>query len=308
MASNIEDRFPTWGEAGESPPDGFFYEGGDQINEKHLDYLWNNIDKFRDDVDAAISDIKGSSGTAVAEAETITEGGNLLGDLNTVDGETLWDESEKQIPQSRLESTTITLNGGDGLKGGSTAALGGSFSLNIEPSDFAGNGLKDDGADNIAVEASDFIGDGIELDANGNIIISPIDFAGKHLSEDANGNLSVDNDFIENTGNTNTFQSTPTQFVTAANTSGGTGFDEKGIFARVSEIKLEATNETTASIQYADGTSDSITKTTVGEAKTLQKTVDKYAVKAAVNNIDNASNGGSVEIKVRDVAEHSHGI
>jgi hypothetical protein len=109
---------------------------------------------------------------------------------------------------------------------------------------------------------------------------------------------------IDNTPtSTNSFESTPTSFVTAASTGSGTGFDQKGIYARVSEISLSTSNDTTASIQYADGTSDSI-----GESDGLQKSVDKYAVEATVNNTDNSSNGGSVEIKIRDVSNHSHTI
>jgi hypothetical protein len=154
MAWTIEDRFPTWGETGESPPDGFFYEGGDQINEKHLDYLWDNLDALRDDANAALTDIDSDSDGVVDEADALTNGGSLLGDLNAADGETLWDESEGYIPQGRLENTTITLSGGDGLKGGSTAALGGSFSLDIEPADFAGTNLSDDGSDNLQLDIS----------------------------------------------------------------------------------------------------------------------------------------------------------
>lgn len=42
---DLSNKFPTWGEVGELPPDGFFYEGGDRVNEKHLDSLWNTIDE-----------------------------------------------------------------------------------------------------------------------------------------------------------------------------------------------------------------------------------------------------------------------
>ena len=37
----VDNQFPLWGREGESPADGFEYEGGDQVNEKHLNYLWN---------------------------------------------------------------------------------------------------------------------------------------------------------------------------------------------------------------------------------------------------------------------------
>jgi len=154
MAWTIQDRFPTWGETGESPPDGFFYEGGDQVNEKHLDYLWDSIDALRDDTNAALSDLDSDADGVVDEADAVTSGGSLLGDLNATGGETIWDESAGYIPQTRLENTTITVSGGGGLKNGGTASLGGSVSLDIEPADFAGTNLTDDGADNLQLDIS----------------------------------------------------------------------------------------------------------------------------------------------------------
>lgn len=46
----ITDRFPTWGDTGEQPSSGFQYSGGDQVNEKHLDYLWDALHKFQEDI------------------------------------------------------------------------------------------------------------------------------------------------------------------------------------------------------------------------------------------------------------------
>lgn len=69
MAWSITDRFPSWGEAGESPADGFFYSGGDQVNEKHLDYLWNSVRGLEDDVQAALSDIDSNADGIVDEAD-----------------------------------------------------------------------------------------------------------------------------------------------------------------------------------------------------------------------------------------------
>jgi len=85
----------------------------------------------------------------------------------------IWDTSAKEIPDSAmgnidnstLTNSSITLNGGDGLKNGSTASLGGSFNLDIEPADFAGSFLSDDGAENLRVD----IGFGVEDDGSGNI-------------------------------------------------------------------------------------------------------------------------------------------
>ena len=70
MTWDITDRFPDWGETGESPPTGFFYEGGDQVNEKHLDYLWNSVKGLEDDVQAALDDIDNDSDGKVDAAES----------------------------------------------------------------------------------------------------------------------------------------------------------------------------------------------------------------------------------------------
>lgn len=54
--SDLQNRFPDWGESGTLPSSGFFYDGGDQVNEKHLDALWNNIDLQFDELITGIRD------------------------------------------------------------------------------------------------------------------------------------------------------------------------------------------------------------------------------------------------------------
>lgn len=71
MAWTITDRFPSWGESGEFPADGFFYEGGDQVNEKHLDALWNGIKGLENDVQAALNDIDSDSDGTVDNADQL---------------------------------------------------------------------------------------------------------------------------------------------------------------------------------------------------------------------------------------------
>jgi hypothetical protein len=56
-------------------------------------------------------------------------------------GTTIWDSLNNYIPQERLENDSITLNTGNGLKNGSTASLGSTFSIDVEPSDFTGETL-----------------------------------------------------------------------------------------------------------------------------------------------------------------------
>lgn len=113
------------------------------------------------------------------------------------DTTTIWNSSGGYIEQAVLENDAITLNAGDGLKNGSTASLGGSFSLDIEPGDFAGSFLSDDGSDNLAVN----IAAGLEGDGNGNIRVdedadftftSALDFnAGLNVSADITDGSNV---------------------------------------------------------------------------------------------------------------------
>lgn len=66
--TDFTNRFPTWGDTGESPSSGYQYAGGDNINQKHQDYLWNSIEKQIDDIIAEFDSPIGDPNT-----ETITE-------------------------------------------------------------------------------------------------------------------------------------------------------------------------------------------------------------------------------------------
>lgn len=58
------------------------------------------------------------------------------------------------IANAKLSNSSVTVTAGDGLKNGGSVALGASVTLNIEPNDFAGAGLEDDGSDNLRIAAS----------------------------------------------------------------------------------------------------------------------------------------------------------
>jgi FtsZ-binding cell division protein ZapB len=57
------------------------------------------------------------------------------------------------IPNADLANSSVTVTSGDGLKNGGSASLGSSTTLDVEPSDFAGSALEDDGSDNLAVSS-----------------------------------------------------------------------------------------------------------------------------------------------------------
>jgi len=160
------------------------------------------------------SQIKAFIGGNVAITNTNLE---LDLDLQTTDGTTIWDSSEGHIPQGRLENDSITINGGDGLKDGSTAALGGSFSLDVEPGDFAGQFLSDDGTDNLQVN----LGNGLEGDGADSIRVNGGGIAGNGLVEgNSSEEVAIDVDGV-GTDELDTSQSysfTSTQTITGDGT------------------------------------------------------------------------------------------
>lgn len=131
----------------------------------------------------------------------------------TVDSTTLWDSSEGYIPQPRLENDSITLNGGTGLKSGSTASLGGSFSLEVEPNGFAGSGLEDDGFDNLQLVNNSITlsggnglknGSTVKLGNSVSLDVEPADFAGQFIQDSGSDALEVlISNGLENDGNGN---------------------------------------------------------------------------------------------------------
>jgi hypothetical protein len=76
MSWSISDTFPPWGDSGERPPDNFQYDGGDQVNEKHLDYLWNQAGTLENNVRSALNDIDADSDGVVDAADTLQTGGS----------------------------------------------------------------------------------------------------------------------------------------------------------------------------------------------------------------------------------------
>jgi len=79
--TDLTNDFPNWGEVGEFPIAGFFYEGGDQVNEKHMDALWNGIntqfDEFIAGIEDRVHEIEGDlildSGLAVSQGTNVRE-------------------------------------------------------------------------------------------------------------------------------------------------------------------------------------------------------------------------------------------
>ena len=131
--------------------------------------------------------LTGSSGNIIIDEDTEFDFQNIItfrsgidtrGDIT--DGTvTIWDDSEQYINQDALQNDSVTINSGHGLKNGSTVALGSAFTLDVEPADFAGSFISDEGSDLLGVN----IGSGIEGDGSDNIRVSGGSIADTFLSE-----------------------------------------------------------------------------------------------------------------------------
>jgi hypothetical protein len=124
---------------------------------------------------------------SITEQVTFTPVLQVDSDLKDAAGKTVYDQSNNWIPQARLENDSVSVSPGDGLKDAGNVALGSSVTMNVEPGDFAGTYLTDDGSDNLQVD----IGTGLKGDGAGNITLEPVDFAGSFLSDDGSDKLEV---------------------------------------------------------------------------------------------------------------------
>lgn len=292
--ADLYNNFPSWGESGEYPSAGFFYEGGDQVNEKHMDSLWNGIKTHIDNLNTGIRDrvrkLQGDvvldqglvasqgSGTREVDVTASADGAFVDGQFSgsttattlthTANGgattrtDVVWVDTSGSVGKTEGTSTTtdarmkiaevdvatddtidairnyardhtysiasenepsgpepgdlwqdlinkreniyqngdwrtiiteqddITISGGDGLKGGNTIDLvgGGTLSLDIEPADFAGNALEDDGADNLAVATDAIQTDELDLSISPTWTSGHTFGAGAYLSGGSLGN------------------------------------------------------------------------------------------------------------------------
>jgi hypothetical protein len=139
----------THADIGTKPTSALDFAKNERPNAGNFDWYWYNVIEAIKDHAVAFSEIDSDDDGVVDEADTLTAGGNLKGDLNATNGETLWDESGGYIPQTQLQNTSVSVSAGDGLKGGGSVSLGGSTTINVEPANFAGAGLQDDGADDL---------------------------------------------------------------------------------------------------------------------------------------------------------------
>jgi len=95
------------------------------------------VDSLRDHFFGAVSgDATIADGGALTIAATSVENGMLAG----------------SIANAKLANSSVTITAGDGLKTGGAVALGGSVTVDIDVSDFAGTGLSGDASENLNID------------------------------------------------------------------------------------------------------------------------------------------------------------
>jgi len=133
--SDLYNEFPSWGETGEYPPGGFFYEGGDQVNEKHLDALWNGVEKHVTNLNDAISDrVADIEGDLVLDSGLVASLGNASREVDVtatalayVGGERVTNVSSDTVTvsstsSSRKDVVYLSQNGSIEVDEGTTSA------------------------------------------------------------------------------------------------------------------------------------------------------------------------------------------
>lgn len=133
--SDLQNDFPSWGETGQLPSAGFFYDGGDQVNEKHLDALWHNVKIEFDDTHTAIQnrvrDFEGdvtiedglvaSTGTNTREVDVSSSNGAYVdGQRTGSTSATTLTLSTNGTSSTRIDSIWVDTGGAIGSTEGST--------------------------------------------------------------------------------------------------------------------------------------------------------------------------------------------
>lgn len=135
--SDLQNDFPSWGESGEYPQDGFFYEDGDQVNEKHFDALWNGVEEHIANINTAIRDrvrdldgdtvldggmvASSGSGTREVDVSASTEGAYVDGHKTGSTSATTVTLSANGTGSTRTDSVWVDVDGNIGSTEGTTS-------------------------------------------------------------------------------------------------------------------------------------------------------------------------------------------
>lgn len=165
--SDLQNDFPSWGETGALPSSGFFYEGGDQVNEKHLDALWHNVKTHFDLTHTAIRDrVREIEGDTILDSGLVTSTTGNTREIAVsassagayVDGQRTGSTSKTTITLSsnggsstRTDSIWVDTNGQVGATEGTTSVSDGKMKVaevDVSSSDTI-SGVRNTGRDRV---------------------------------------------------------------------------------------------------------------------------------------------------------------
>lgn len=214
MAWSITDIIPPWGDSGERWSNNFQYQGGDQVNEKHLDYFISSVGTLEDDVRAALTDIDSDADGIVDEADT----------ANLYKGNDIDSNGDGTVDDSDLYRGLGPSDGTSGqfLKTDGTAISWASLPTNTETSDASGVVDTGDAANVYSAELAD--GDSLDvvratfMHSDGTAVASGCDLIIATLDNTGGGTSQVT--ILSGDGSTVYDESTGTPLAQYTNTSG----------------------------------------------------------------------------------------
>lgn len=114
--SDLINEYPNWGETGSYPPDGFFYDGGDQVNEKHLDALWNAQDKHQSNLNTSIRDrVRDLHDNVNFGTGLVASTGGGTREVDVTSTNTAYVDGER-VTNVSAQTVTLTANGTGSLR------------------------------------------------------------------------------------------------------------------------------------------------------------------------------------------------
>jgi hypothetical protein len=108
--TDLINEYPNWGETGSYPPNGFFYDGGDQVNEKHLDALWNAQDKHQSNLNSSIRNrVRDLHGNVNFGSGLVASTGNNTREIDVTSTSTAYVDGER-VTSVGPQTVTLTSN------------------------------------------------------------------------------------------------------------------------------------------------------------------------------------------------------
>jgi len=143
-------------------------EGGEIRNwdyQNNVAYQAFNGGKIIDDFDDKYPDANRTGDIVPSDGRGISDEAfdrDLDGKDLTDGSNTVYSGANGYVPQAILERDSLTVNANDGLTGGGTVSLGSTAVINVDPAQFAGALLSEDGSNNLTVDESNIDHDEID--------------------------------------------------------------------------------------------------------------------------------------------------